>query len=87
MHELDVRQPSVFLARFVSQALRERGIMPGDVLVTDRAAERVEGMVCIAFCHGERTLGLLAKQDGGWCIKRPGANLWPSARMWRYGGG
>ena len=72
VRELDVRRPSVFLARFVSQAIRDRGIMPGDVLVTDRAAERVEGMVCIAFCHGEKVLGQLVKRDGAWCVKRAG---------------
>jgi DNA polymerase V len=72
VRELDVRKPSVFLTRFISQAIRERGILPGDVLITDRAAEHVDGMVCVAFCHGERALGLLVRHDGQWCIKRAG---------------
>lgn len=72
VRELDVRRPSVFLTRFISQAVRERGILPGDVLITDRAAEHVEGMICVAFYHGEKVLGQLVRHDGVWCVKRAG---------------
>lgn len=72
VRELDVRRPSVFLARFTSQAIRARGILPGDVLVTDRAAELVDGMVCVAFYHGEKVLGQLVRRDGVWCVQRAG---------------
>ena len=72
VRELDTSRPSVFLTRFVSQALRERGILPNDVLVVDRAAEQVEGMICVAFCHGERVLGRLIKREGRWCVQRAG---------------
>jgi DNA polymerase V len=58
--------------RVWSEALRERGILPGDILIADAAAAPKSGRVCVAFVHGEVLVATLAFRGGEWWL-RPSA--------------
>ena len=59
-------------ARVWGEALRERGILPGDILIADAAAAPKSGRVCVAFVHGEVLVATLAFRGGEWWL-RPSA--------------
>ena len=67
---LDLRRPNRFPVRVVGQALKERGIEHGDVLVVDTAADPISGRVCVAMVSGEVILATL-RRAGDFCILRP----------------
>ena len=66
---LDLRRPNRFPVRVVGQALRERGIEHGDVLVVDTAALPAAGRVCVAMVSGEVILATLRRSGGGWTLR------------------
>jgi len=68
---LDLRRPHRYPVRVAGEALRERGIFPGDILITDAAAP-ASGKVCVAFVHGDVLLATLAFRHGQWWL-RPSA--------------
>lgn len=49
---LDLRKPGRYPVRVVGQALKERGIDHGDILVADASAEPTPGKVCVAMIGG-----------------------------------
>ncbi len=69
---LDLRRPSRYPVRVWGEALRERGIHPGDVLIADAAEAPRSGRVCVAFVHGEVLVATLAFRRGEWWL-RPSA--------------
>lgn len=85
---LDLRRPHRYPVRVLGEALRERGIYPGDVLIADTAAPPTHGRVAIVMLHGEVWVAQLAYRAGGWwmrpgCADRPlvaldgdGAEVW-----------
>lgn len=48
---LDLRRPHRYPVRVLGQALVERGILPGDVLIADTAAPPRPGRVAIVHAH------------------------------------
>ena len=69
---LDLRRPNRYPVRVWGEALRERGIHPGDVLIADAAEAPRSGRVCVAFVHGEVLVATLAFRRGEWWL-RPSA--------------
>lgn len=68
---LDLRRPHRFPVRVLGEALVERGILPGDILITDTAAEPRHGSVAIIMVGGEVLVAQLAFRRGQWWL-RPG---------------
>jgi DNA polymerase V len=66
---LDLRRPQIYPVRVVGQALRNRGIAHGDVLVVNASADPLPGKVCVAIVDGDVILATLAFKDGGWWLK------------------
>jgi DNA polymerase V len=65
---LDLRRPGRYPVRVRGQALEERGIRDGDILVTDAAAEPKPGVVCVAMIGGDVILATLARRKGDWLL-------------------
>ena len=65
---LDLRRPNRYPVRVWGEALRERGIHPGDILIADAAAAPATGKVCVAFVHGEVLVATLAFRRGEWWL-------------------
>jgi DNA polymerase V len=65
---LDLRRPNRYPVRVWGEALRERGIHPGDILIADAAAAPATGKVCVAFVHGEVLVATLAFRRGAWWL-------------------
>jgi len=65
--------------RVAGEALRERGIHPGDILIADAAAAPASGKVCIAFVHGDVLLATLAFRQGQWWLRPSSAGRAPVA--------
>ena len=70
--QLDLRRPGIYPVRVVGQALAERGICHGDVLVTNAAGEPKAGRVCVAILQNQVILATLGFKDGIWWL-RPSA--------------
>ena len=70
---LDLGRPNRYPVRVWGEALRERGILPGDILIADAAAAPKSGKVCVAFVHGEVLVATLAFRQGEWWL-RPSAD-------------
>ena len=65
---LDLGKPGMYPVRVVGQAFRERGILHGDILIANAAANPVAGKVVVAFVHGSVLLATLEKRSSGWCL-------------------
>ncbi len=68
---LDLRRPHRYPVRVLGEALVERGIYPGDVLIADTATAPTHGRVAIVMLHGEVWIAQLALCGGQWWM-RPG---------------
>lgn len=68
---LDLRRPHRYPVRVRGDALAERGIRHGDILIADAAAPPTHGKVCIAMVRGEVWVCQLAYRRGQWWL-RPG---------------
>ena len=66
---LDLRRPHRYPVRVVGEALRERGILPGDILIADADEPPLSGRVCVAFVHGERLVATLVYRKGEWWLR------------------
>ncbi len=66
---LDLKRPNLYPVRVIGQALRERGIYAGDILIADAAADPKAGKVCVAFLDSDVVLATLKQKDGGWCLQ------------------
>lgn len=65
---LDLRRPGRYPVRVTGQALSDRGIRDGDILVADAAAEPKPGKVCVAMVGGDVILATLTKRDEDWVL-------------------
>ena len=68
---LDLRRPHRYPVRVLGEALVERRILPGDVLIADTATAPTHGRVAIVMLHGEVWIAQLALRGGQWWM-RPG---------------
>ncbi|TCZ54593.1 S24 family peptidase [Roseicella aquatilis] len=66
---LDLRRPHRYPVRVLGDALRERGIHPGDILIADAAAPPADGRVCIAMVHGDVWVCQIAYKRGQWWLR------------------
>lgn len=66
---LDLRSPSRYPVRVRGDALIERGIRNGDILIADAAAPLVAGRVVVAMLHGEVVVCELAFTEDQWWVK------------------
>ncbi len=66
---LDLRKPNLYPVRVVGQALIERGIQHGDVLIANAAADPIPGKVCVAMLANEPILATLLLRQGIWWLK------------------
>lgn len=67
--QLDLRRPGIYPVRVIGQALIERGIYHGDVLVANAAADPKAGKVCVAILQGQVILATLGYSQGGWWLR------------------
>ena len=68
---LDLGRPGIYPVRVVGQALRDRGIHDGDILIAIAAADPVSGKVCVVFVHAEVVLATVGREgDGNWWLQR-----------------
>lgn len=65
---LDLGKPGMYPVRVVGQAFRERGILNGDILIANAAADPKAGKVVVAFIHGDVLLATLERRSSGWCL-------------------
>lgn len=73
---LDLRRPHRYPVRVRGDALTERGIRHGDILIADAAAPPAPGRVVIAMVHGDVLVCQLGFQRGSWWL-RPTGNTEP----------
>ena len=74
---LDLRRPGRYPVRVLGEALARRGILPGDVLIVDAAAEPRSGVVAIVMLGGEVLLGQLRWRAGQWWLRSGQADREP----------
>lgn len=84
---LDLRRPHRYPVRVLGEALVERGIFPGDVLIADAAAAPAAGRVAIVMIHGEVLVAQLAYRSGQWWLRagrrdRPSMPITEDAEIW-----
>jgi DNA polymerase V len=65
---LDLKRPGIYPVRVLGQALAERGIFHGDVLVANAAADPQPGRVCVAFVNADVILATLTYRDAQWWL-------------------
>ena len=78
-HILDLRRPHRYPVRVSGDALRERGIHPGDILIADAAAMPAAGRVVIAMVFGDVLVCQLTFRRGQWWLKPSGPDRQPVA--------
>ena len=74
---LDLRRPHRYPVRVKGDALAERGIQHGDILIADAAATPAAGRVVIAMIHGDVLVCQLAYRHGQWWLRPSGAGKEP----------
>jgi DNA polymerase V len=66
---LDLRRPNRYPVRVQGEALVERGILAGDILIADAAAPPKHGRIAIVMIHGQVLVAQLAYKGGEWWLK------------------
>ena len=84
---LDLRRPHRYPVRVKGDALVERGIQHGDILIADAAASPTAGRVVIAMIHGDVLVCQLAYKAGQWWLRpsgpgRPAMPVTDEAEIW-----
>lgn len=74
---LDLRRPHRYPVRVKGDALSERGIQHGDILIADAAASPSAGRVVIAMIHGDVLVCQLAYKGGQWWLRPSGSGKDP----------
>lgn len=69
---LDLAKPHRYPVRVRGDALAERGIRHGDILIADAAAPPAHGRVVIAVVHGDMLVCQLALKRGSWWLQPTG---------------
>jgi DNA polymerase V len=63
LNEYLIKHPAAtFFVRVAGMSMKDAGILPGDLLIVDRAAEAGDGAIVIAVLDGEFTLKRLRKR-------------------------
>ena len=70
---LDLRRPHRYPVRVKGDALVERGIRHGDILIADAAAAPSSGRVVIAMVRGDVLVCQLQQRDGEWWLRPSGS--------------
>jgi DNA polymerase V len=83
---LDLRRPNRYPVRVLREALIERGILPGDILIADAAVPPTHGRVAIVMVEGE-VLIARAYRHGQWWLRPGGTGREPhpvpdTAEIW-----
>lgn len=63
------RPSKTFLLRVKGDSMRDRGLLPGDLVVVERGAPAEPGQVVVALVDGEPTVKVLAKDRKGFYLK------------------
>ena len=66
---LQLRRPGMYPVRVQGQGLASRGVMDGDVLITNAAAELRPGRICVAFAADDVVLAVVERGVGGWRLR------------------
>jgi DNA polymerase V len=66
---LDLRSPSRYPVRVRGDALNQRGIRHGDILIADAAAPPVSGRVVVAMIHGDVVVCELVYKGQQWWLQ------------------
>ena len=74
---LDLRRLHRYPVRVKGDALTERGIQHGDILIADAAAAPASGRVVIAMVYGDVLVCQLMHRDGQWWLRPTGAGKEP----------
>ena len=69
---LDLRRPHRYPVRVKGDALVDRGIREGDILIADAAAPPASGRVVIAMVHGDVLVCQLTFRLGAWWLRPSG---------------
>jgi len=82
LNEHLVRNPlSTFFLRVDGDSMSGAGILPGDLIVVDKAAPARVGAVVVAELEGEFTVKRLDRgADGAWCLRADGPG-WPKGPL------
>ena len=80
---LSLRQPGKYPVRVLGQALRERGIHHGDILIANAAADPKPGRVCVAIIGNDVILATLILKEGNWLLKP--STREPVSEVWGIG--
>lgn len=70
---LDLRKPGTYPVRVKGQAMLERGIRDGDILIANTAARPAHGKVAVAIMQGAFWLATLELRRGAWFLRPSGA--------------
>lgn len=65
---LDLRKPGVYPVRVKGQAMQERGIRGGDILIANTALRPAHGKVAITILQGSLCLATLEQRCGAWFL-------------------
>ncbi len=78
LNEHLIRRPlSTFFLRVEGESMSEAGILPGDMIAVDKAAQPRVGSVVVAEVNGEFTVKRLDQTpEGEWCL-RAESRHWP----------
>ena len=66
---LNLQRAGIYPVRVLGQALAERGILHGDVLVANAAADPRPGRVCVAFVNADVILATLSYREDQWWLQ------------------
>ncbi len=66
---LDLRKPGIYPVRVKGQAMLERGICDGDILIANTALRPAHGKVAVAILQGSFRLATLEHRRGAWFLR------------------
>src|ERR1700684_1156368 len=70
---LDLRKPGIYPVRVKGQAMQERGIQDGDILIANTALRPSHGQVALAILQGSFRLATLEHRRGAWFLRPSGS--------------
>ena len=83
---LDLRSPSRYPVRVRGDALNQRGIRHGDILIADAAAPPMPGRVVVAMVHGDVVVCELAYKEAQWWLQpsrsSPAVSVGDDVEVW-----
>ena len=70
---LDLRKPGIYPVRVKGQAMQERGIRDGGILIANTTLRPAHGKVAVAILQGSFRLATLERRGGAWFLLPSGA--------------